>query len=44
MTTKGASIGKISRLLDVLEKHIKEENCKHTPKELAKRTRKSMTV
>jgi hypothetical protein len=34
MTTKGVSIDKISELLDVLDKHIKEENCRHTPKEL----------
>ncbi|MDW0265456.1 MAG: hypothetical protein QN717_06485 [Nitrososphaeraceae archaeon] len=34
MTTKGVSIDKISKLLDVLDKHIKEENCTHTPKEL----------
>ena len=34
MTTKGVSIDKISKLLDVLDKHIKEENCSHTPKEL----------
>ena len=34
MTTSGASIDKISKLLDVLDKHIKEENCRHTPKEL----------
>jgi hypothetical protein len=36
MTTKGANINKISRLLDVLDRHIKEENCRHTPKELLK--------
>ena len=34
MITKGVSIDKISKLLDVLDKHIKEEKCKHTPKEL----------
>jgi hypothetical protein len=34
MTTKGVSIDKISKVLDVLDKHIKEENCRHTPKEL----------
>jgi hypothetical protein len=33
MTTNGASIDKISRLLDVLDKHIEEENCSHTSKE-----------
>ena len=36
MTTKGVGIDKISKLLDVLDKHIKEENCRHTPKELLK--------
>ena len=36
MTTKGVSIDKISKLLDVLDTHIKEENCRHTPKELLK--------
>ncbi|MGI0033189.1 MAG: hypothetical protein ACRD97_07950 [Nitrososphaeraceae archaeon] len=36
MTSKGANINKISRLLDVLDRHIKEENCRHTPKELLK--------
>jgi hypothetical protein len=34
MTTKGVSIDKISKLLDVLDRHIQEENCSHTPKEL----------
>ena len=34
MTTSGASIDKISKLLDVLDKHIKEGNCQHSPKEL----------
>ena len=34
MTTNGASIDRISKLLDVLDKHLKEENCRHTPKEL----------
>jgi uncharacterized protein YaaN involved in tellurite resistance len=36
MTTTGVSIDKISKLLDVLDKHIKEENCSHTAKELLK--------
>jgi len=35
MTTNGASIDKISRLLDVRQA-LKEENCRHTPKELLK--------
>ena len=30
----GASIDKISKLLDMLDKHIKEQNCRHTPNEL----------
>jgi hypothetical protein len=34
MTDTGTDINKISKLLDVLDKHIKEENCQHTPKEL----------
>jgi hypothetical protein len=36
MTAKGTSIDKVSKLLDVLDKHMKEENCGHTPKELLK--------
>ncbi|HET6726618.1 MAG TPA: hypothetical protein VFH19_01165 [Nitrososphaeraceae archaeon] len=36
MTTKGANINKISKLLDVLDKHIKKENCRHRAKELLK--------
>ena len=36
MTTSGVSIDKISKLLDVLDKHIKEDNCRHTPTELLK--------
>ena len=34
MTKNGASIDKISKLLEVLDKHAKEENCPHTPSEL----------
>ena len=36
MTTSGTSIDKISKLLDVLDKYIKEDNCRHTSKELLK--------
>ena len=28
------NLGKVSKLLDVLDKHIKEENCRHNPQEL----------
>ena len=33
MTTK-KSIDKVAKLLDLLDKHIKEENCRHSPKDL----------
>jgi hypothetical protein len=33
-TTK--SIDKVAKLLDLLDKHIKEDNCRHSPKELLK--------
>jgi hypothetical protein len=36
MTTKVVGIDKISKLPDVLDKHIKEENCRHTSKQLLK--------
>jgi hypothetical protein len=34
MTSNGTSIDKVSRLLDVLDKHMKEKDCQHTPREL----------
>ena len=33
MTTR-KSIDKVAKLLDLLDKHIKEQNCRHSPKEL----------
>jgi hypothetical protein len=29
-----SSIDKVSKLLDVLDKHMKEKDCPHTPSEL----------
>jgi hypothetical protein len=43
MTTK-KSIDKVAKLLDLLDKHIKEENCRHGPKELLREYEKLMTV
>jgi hypothetical protein len=34
MISNGTSIDKVSRLLDVLDKHMKEKDCQHTPREL----------
>lgn len=31
MAKNGASIDKISKLLDVLDKHMKEKDCPHSP-------------
>jgi hypothetical protein len=42
MTKK--SIDKVAKLLDLLDKHIKEENCRHGPKELLREYEKLMTV
>jgi hypothetical protein len=39
MTTK-EGIDKVARLLDLLDKHIKEKNCRHSPKELLKEYQK----
>jgi len=36
MTTNGTSIDKVSKLMDVLDKHVKEKNCQHTARELLK--------
>ena len=36
MTSNGTNIDKVSRLLDVLDKHMKEKDCQHTPRELLK--------
>ena len=42
MTTK-KSIDKVAKLLDLLDKH-KEENCRHSPKDLLREYEKLMTV
>ena len=34
MTSNRTNLDKVSKLLDVLDKHIKEENCMHSPQEL----------
>ena len=34
MTKNRTSIDKVSKLLDVLDKHMKEKDCPHTPSEL----------
>jgi hypothetical protein len=34
MTSNRTNFDKESKLLDVLDKHIKEENCRHSPQEL----------
>lgn len=34
MAEKKTNTDKVSRLLDMLDKHIQEENCKHSPNEL----------
>jgi hypothetical protein len=41
-TTK--SIDKVAKLLDLLDKHIKEDNCRHSPKELLKEYQKLTVV
>jgi hypothetical protein len=42
--TNPKSIDKISKLLDLLDKHIKEENCRHSPNDLLREYEKLMTV
>jgi hypothetical protein len=34
MTKNGTNIDKVSKLLDVLDKHMKEKDCSHSPSEL----------
>lgn len=34
MTANKTNIDKVSRLLDIIDKHMQEENCKHSPNEL----------
>ena len=36
MTKNETSIYKVSKLLDALDKHMKEKDCPHTPSELLK--------
>jgi len=43
MTTK-KSIDKVAKLLDLLDKHIKEENCQHSPIDLLREYEKLVTV
>jgi hypothetical protein len=40
----GKNIDKIAKLLDLLDKHIKEENCRHSPNELLKEYEKLMSI
>lgn len=42
--TTGKSTDKIAKLLDLIDKHIKEEDCRHSPKELLKEYEKLTTV
>jgi len=34
LTIDKTNIDKVSRLLEILDKHINEKNCRHTPREL----------
>ena len=43
MTTK-KSIDKVAKLLDLLDKHIKEKNCRHSSKDLLSEYEKLMAV
>jgi len=42
--TDPKSIDKIAKLLDLLDKHIKEENCRHSTNDLLREYEKLMTV
>ena len=42
MTTR-KSIDKVAKLLDLLDKHIKEENCRHSSKDLLREYEKLTT-
>jgi len=42
--TKRKSIDKVVKLLDLLDKHMKEEKCGHSPRELLKEYEKLTTV
>jgi hypothetical protein len=41
MARTGMNIDKVSKLLDVLDKHMKEENCQHIPYGLLKECEKN---
>ena len=43
MTTR-KSIDKVAKLLDLLDKHIREKNCNHSSKDLLREYEKIMTV
>jgi hypothetical protein len=43
MSTK-KSVDKVAKLLDLLDKHIKEENCRHNPKDVLKEYPELMTA
>jgi hypothetical protein len=43
MSTK-KRVDKVGKLLDLLDKHIKEENCRHSPKDLLREYEKLMSV
>jgi hypothetical protein len=43
MSTK-KSIDKVIEPLDLLDKHLKEENCRHNPKDLLREYEKLVTV
>ena len=43
MTTR-KSIDKVAKLLDLLDKHIKEKNCRHSSKDLLIEYEKLMVV
>jgi len=42
--TPNKGIDKIAKLLDLLDKHLKENDCRHTPKELHKEYEKLTTA
>jgi hypothetical protein len=43
MSTK-KSVDKVTELLDLLDKHMKEENCRNNPKDLLREYEKLVTV
>jgi hypothetical protein len=38
------NIDKVAKLLDLLDRHVKEDNCRHSPKDLLREYEKLMTV